>query len=66
MSSGPNAPATAAWTTPGYAASWSAADGLAGLLSLPWRMTAALVGLQRPPGLVLDVAAAPAPSSTSC
>jgi SAM-dependent methyltransferase len=59
MSSGPNAPATAAWTTPGYAASWSAADGLAGLLSLPWRMTAALVGLQRPPGLVLDVGSGP-------
>lgn len=53
------AEASAPWLATGYAATWASNDGLTGLLQLPWRMTAALIGLQRPPRLVLDVASGP-------
>ena len=40
---------TAAWVDDSYVASWAAADGLAGLLELPWRMASLLVGLDHHP-----------------
>jgi len=56
---GPAHDATAAWVERGYAADWSRADGLVGMLHMPWRITAALVGLKRSPSLVLDVGSGP-------
>jgi SAM-dependent methyltransferase len=49
----------AAWTDEQYVGSWAAADGLAGLLDLPWRMASMLVGLDRDPGLIIDVGSGP-------
>jgi SAM-dependent methyltransferase len=51
--------AIAPWLAQGYAATWAANDGLAALLQLPWRMATALVGLRRPPRLVVDVGSGP-------
>jgi SAM-dependent methyltransferase len=50
---------TAAWVDDSYVASWAAADGLAGLLELPWRMASLLVGLDRQPDLIIDVGSGP-------
>lgn len=50
---------TAAWSDDSYVASWAAADGLAGLLELPWRMASLLVGLDRTPKLIIDVGSGP-------
>jgi SAM-dependent methyltransferase len=50
---------TAAWIDDSYVDSWVAADGLAGLLELPWRMASLLVGLDRKPNLIIDVGSGP-------
>jgi SAM-dependent methyltransferase len=50
---------SADWADSGYAASWNAADGLAGLLRLPWQMTGAIVGQDRVPRLVMDLGSGP-------
>jgi len=50
---------TAAWVDDSYVASWAAADGLAGLLELPWRMASLLVGLDHQPELIIDVGSGP-------
>ena len=50
---------SAPWLAEGYATTWAAKDGLAALLQIPWRMTTALVGLRRPPRVVIDVGSGP-------
>jgi SAM-dependent methyltransferase len=57
MSSDPDV--TAAWTDPSYVVRWSAADGLAGLLRLPWRLSTALTSIDGPPRLVMDLGSGP-------
>jgi SAM-dependent methyltransferase len=47
------------WASSDYAASWQKADGLAGLLELPWAIATALVGRERAPRLVVDVGSGP-------
>jgi SAM-dependent methyltransferase len=51
--------ASAPWLFEGYATTWAANDGLASLLQIPWRMATALVGLQSPPRVVVDVGSGP-------
>lgn len=47
------------WSESGYADSWRRADGLSGLLQLPWAIATALVGRDAPPRLVVDVGSGP-------
>jgi len=47
------------WSSAEYAASWRKADGLSGLLELPWTIAATMVGREAPPTLVVDVGSGP-------
>lgn len=51
--------AAAAWYRDDYAKDWAAADGLAGLLQLPWRMSAVMAGMDRPPRQIADLGSGP-------
>ena len=51
--------ATAPWQAKGYAREWAAVDGLSALLELPWRLTTALVGLDRAPRVIVDLGSGP-------
>lgn len=51
--------ATAPWQAGGYAREWAAVDGLSALLELPWRLTTALVGLDRAPRVIVDLGSGP-------
>ncbi|MGH3263739.1 MAG: class I SAM-dependent methyltransferase [Trebonia sp.] len=47
------------WQDSDFAASWTASDGLADMLEFPRHIAAALVGLDREPRLVVDIASGP-------
>jgi spermidine synthase len=51
--------ATRNWTDDDYVASWTRGDGIRELLELPWRMAAALAGLESAPRHVVDVGSGP-------
>ncbi|GFG50104.1 hypothetical protein CQY20_04260 [Mycolicibacterium agri] len=59
MSEDANASVIQSWSSAEYVARWSKADGLAGLLELPWAMATFLVGRDRAPNLVVDVGSGP-------
>jgi SAM-dependent methyltransferase len=51
--------AAAAWYQADYAKDWASKDGLAGLLQLPWRMSAAITGMARQPRAIADLGSGP-------
>lgn len=59
MSEDANASVIQSWSSSEYATKWSRADGLSGLLEVPWAMATALVGRDEQPSLVVDVGSGP-------
>jgi SAM-dependent methyltransferase len=47
------------WSSAEYAASWHKADGLSGLLELPWAIATTIVGREETPRLIVDVGSGP-------